>query len=168
MPARRWGGSGARERGTQRREVPLCPPSTAVARQQEPLDASTRVRTRRGRHDHHRRHVRRRPLEDGVVEEARDGRLLLQAAGHPRRLRHGARRVSASSTGSAADRQAAGRRHVVQAAEGIEVANIDPNAQKDAFCRLSWRVPKSPLEQALDFKESTVCAAYPSRRDDLR
>jgi len=48
---------------------------------------------RRGRHDHHRRHVRRRPLEDGVVEEARDGRLLLQAAGHPRRLRHGARRV---------------------------------------------------------------------------
>jgi len=119
MPARRWGGSRARERGTQRREVPLCPPSTAVARQQEPLDASTRVRTRRGRHDHHRRHVRRRPLEDGVVEEARDGRLLLQAAGHPRRLRHGARRVSASSTGSAADRQAAGRRHVVQAAEGI-------------------------------------------------
>jgi hypothetical protein len=47
----------------------------------------------------------------------------LQAAGHPRRLRHGARRVSASSTGSAADRQAAGRRHVVQAAEGIAVAD---------------------------------------------
>ena len=143
MPARRWGGSGARERGTQRREVPLCPPSIAVARQQEPLDASTRVRTRRGRHDHHRRHVRRRPLEDGVVEEARDGRLLLQAAGHPRRLRHGARRVSASSTGSAADRQAAGRRHVVQAAEGI--TNIDP-PRRTRLCR--W-VPLSPVEHNL-------------------
>ena len=121
-------------KGMQKRVLPLCPPSPAVARPQEPLDASTHARTRRGRHDHHRRHVRRRPLEDCVVEEARDGRLLLQAAGHPRRLRHGARRVSASSTGSAADRQAAGRRHVVQAAEGI--ANIDPNAQKDAKCRL--------------------------------
>jgi hypothetical protein len=66
----------------------------------------------------------------------------LQAAGHPRRLRHGARRVSASSTGSAADRQAAGRRHVVQAAEGI--TNIDPPGRT----RFRW-VPKSPLEHNL-------------------
>ena len=144
MPARRWGGSGARERGTQRREVLLCPPSTAVARQQEPLDASTRVRTRRGRHDHHRRHVRRRPLEDGVVEEARDGRLLLQAAGHPRRLRHGARRVSANSTGSAADRQAAGRRHVVQAAEGFAESRLT-SIRPEGRVYAEW-VPKYPLE----------------------
>lgn len=180
MPARRWGGSGACERGTQRRDVPLCPPSPAVARPQEPLDASTRVRTRRGRHDHHRRHVRRRPLEDGVVEEARDGRLLLQAAGHPRRLRHGARRLSASSTGSAANRQAAVRRHVEQAAGTAEkVTYIDPPKRtrsseecrsvlwNTSYCRHLLRLfqDRTPLYFFSLFKElmhMSVCAAYPS------
>ena len=161
-------------KGTQKRVLPLCPPSPAVARPQEPLDASTHARTRRGRHDHHRRHVRRRPLEDGVVEEARDGRLLLQAAGHPRRLRHGARRVSASSTGSAADRQAAGRRHVVQGAGGI--TNIDPpgrtrflyyfaDGSEESFGTQSGACTSFSVSRQDFFKElmhRSVCAANPS------
>ena len=41
------------------------------------------------RDDHHCSHVGAGPLEDGVVDEAAESRLWRQAAGHPRRLRHG-------------------------------------------------------------------------------